>query len=105
MKSEELVLKTTRKTLLVRSILSGIVYTIIFYLLFSYDALIPLIELIDKMGLMTITMIMCPVFILLSVVMGYGTMIINGDYVETKEKPTRKLLKKKQKKQQKNREK
>lgn len=105
MKSEELVLKTTRKTLLVRSILSGIVYTIIFYLLFSYDALIPLIELIDKMGLMTITMIMCPVFILLSVVMGYGTMIINGDYVETKEKPTRKLLKKKTKKQQKNREK
>ena len=100
MKSEELVLKTTRKTLLVRSILSGIVYTIIFYLLFSYDALIPLIELIDKMGLMTITMIMCPVFILLSVVMGYGTMIINGDYVETKEKPTRKLLKKKTKKQQ-----
>lgn len=98
MKSEELVLKTTRKTLLVRSILSGIVYTIIFYLLFSYDALIPLIELIDKMGLMTITMIMCPVFILLSVVMGYGTMIINGDYVETKEKPTRKLLKKKTKK-------
>lgn len=105
MKSEELVLKTTRKTLLVRSILSGIVYTIIFYLLFSYDALIPLIELIDKMGLMTITMIMCPVFILLSVVMGYGTMIINGDYVETKEKPTRKLLKKKTKKQQKNKEK
>ena len=105
MKSEELVLKTTRKTLLVRSILSGIVYTIIFYLLFSYDALIPLIELIDKMGLMTITMIMCPVFILLSVVMGYGTMIINGDYVETKEKPTRKLLKKKTKKQQKNMEK
>ena len=98
MKSEELVLKTTRKTLLVRSILSGVVYTIIFYLLFSYDALIPLIELIDKMGLMTITMIMCPVFILLSVVMGYGTMIINGDYVETKEKPTRKLLKKKTKK-------
>lgn len=98
MKSEEIVLKTTRKTLLVRSILSGIVYTIIFYLLFSYDALIPLIELIDKMGLMTITMIMCPVFILLSVVMGYGTMIINGDYVETKEKPTRKLLKKKTKK-------
>ena len=98
MKSEELVLKTTRKTLLIRSILSGIVYTIIFYLLFSYDALIPLIELIDKMGLMTITMIMCPVFILLSVVMGYGTMIINGDYVETKEKPTRKLLKKKTKK-------
>lgn len=98
MKREEIVLKTTRRTLLVRSIISGIVYTIIFYLLFSYDALIPLIELIDKMGLMTITMIMCPVFILLSVVMGYGTMIINGDYVETKEKPTRKLLKKKTKK-------
>lgn len=98
MKREEIVLKTTRRTLLVRSIISGIVYTIIFYLLFSYDALIPLIELIDKMGLMTITMIMCPVFILLSVVMGYGTMIINGDCVETKEKPTRKLLKKKTKK-------
>lgn len=98
MKREELVLRTTRKTLLVRSILSGVVYTIIFYLLFSYDALIPLIKLIDKMGLMTITMIMCPVFILLSVVMGYGTMIINGDYVETPEKPTRKLLKKKTKK-------
>ena len=50
------------------------------------------------MGLMTITMIMCPVFILLSVVMGYGTMIINGDFVETKEKPTKTLLKKKTKK-------
>ena len=99
MKNEEIVLRTTRKTLLARSIFSGFVYTVIFYLLFSYDALLPLIELIDKMGLMTITMIMCPVFILLSVVMGYGTMIINGDYVETKEKPTRKLLKKKAKKQ------
>ena len=38
------------------------------------------------------------VFILLSVVMGYGTMIINGDFVETKEKPTKTLLKKKTKK-------
>ena len=98
MKNEEIILKTNRKTLLVRSILSGIVYTVIFYLLFSYDALLPLIELIDKMGLMTITMIVCPVFILLSVTMGYGTMIINGDFVEGKEKTAKKQLKKKTKK-------
>jgi hypothetical protein len=98
MKNEEIILKTTRKTLLVRSIFSGVIYTVIFYLLFSYDALLPLIELIDKVGLMTITMIMCPVFILLSVTMGYGTMIINGDFVETKEKPVKKQLKKKTKK-------
>lgn len=97
MKNEEIVLKTTRKTLLARSIFSGVVYTVIFYMLFSYDALLPLIDLIDKMGLMTITMIMCPVFILLSVTIGYGSMIINADYVETKEKPTKKLLKKKTK--------
>ena len=102
MKNEEIVFRTTRKTLLSRSIFSGFVYTAIFYLLFSYDALIPLIELIDKMGLMTITMIVCPVFILLSVVMGYGTMIINCDLVETKEKPIKKLLKKKTKKTTKN---
>ena len=97
MDGEEIIFKTTRKTILKNSIFTGVIYTAIFYLLFSYDALLPLIELIDKMGLMTITMIMCPAFILLSVIVGYGNMIINGDYVDSKEKTVKKTKKTKTK--------
>ena len=95
MKNDEIIFRTTRKALLGDAIFTGAVVTVLFYLLFSYDALLPLIEVIEKMGLMTVTMIMCPAFILISVVLVYGNMLIKGEYTQTKEKPIKKIIKKK----------
>ena len=95
MKDEEIIIRTTRKELIGEAIFIGVIVTVLFYLLFSYDALLPLIEVIDKVGLITVTMIMCPAFILISVVFIYGNMIIKGEDAQTKERPIKRILKRK----------
>lgn len=97
MKNDEIIFRTTKKALLGEAIFTGVILTVIFYMLFSYDALIPMIEVINEVGILTVTMIMCPALILVSVVLVYGNMLIKGEFGETKEKPIKKIIKKKTK--------